>query len=69
MYKNQEGYPPPTAGEPRANNRGVDRQREGHRLAAIGGIMPIIRQAATTAGFEIVGRITFRDKATGKEYR
>lgn len=36
---------------------------------AIGDLVPIIRQTAALASFEIVGRITFRDKTTGKEYR
>lgn len=46
-----------------------ERQREAERLAAIGDLMPIIRQTAAMVGFEIVNRITFRDKATGREYR
>ena len=69
MYKNTEGYADPTAGEAMANSGGEERQREAERLAAIGDLMPIIRQTAALAGFEIVNRITFRDKATGKEYR
>lgn len=69
MYKNTEGYADPTAGEAMANIRREERQREAERLAAIGDLMPIIRQTAALAGFEIVNRITFRDKATGREYR
>lgn len=69
MYKNTEGYVDPTAGEAMANISREERQREAERLAAIGDIMPIIRQTAALVGFEIAGRITFRDKATGKEYR
>lgn len=30
---------------------------------------PLLRQMADIAGFEIMGRIPLRDKATGKEYR
>ena len=52
-----------------ANFGREERQREAERLAAIGDLMPIIRQTAALAGFEIVNRITFRDKATGREYR
>lgn len=52
-----------------ANISREERQREAERLAAIGDLMPIIRQTAAMVGFEIVNRITFRDKATGKEYR
>lgn len=69
MYKNIEGYADPTVGEAMANIGREERQREAERLAAIGDLMPIIRQTAALAGFEIVNRITFRDKATGREYR
>lgn len=69
MYKNTEGYADPTAGEAMANIGREERQCEAERLAAIGDLMPIIRQTAALAGFEIVNRITFRDKATGREYR
>jgi len=69
MYKNIEGYADPTAGEAMANVGREERQREAERLAAIGDLMPIIRQTAALVGFEIVNRITFRDKTTGREYR
>lgn len=69
MYRNTEGYADPTVGEAMANISREERQREAERLAAIGDLMPIIRQTAAMVGFEIVNRITFRDKATGKEYR
>ena len=69
MYKNTEGYAAPPAGEAMANISREERQREAERLAAIGDLMPIIRQTAAMVGFEIVNRITFRDKVTGKEYR
>ena len=32
-------------------------------------LMHIIREAAHLAGFEVVGRITFKDKKTGKEFK
>lgn len=69
MYKNQEGYHDPTAGKAMANIRREEQQREAERVQAIGTLMSIIRQASDLAGMEIVGRITFRDKETGKEYR
>lgn len=69
MYKNQEGYQDPTAGQAMANIRREEQQQEAERIQAIGALMSIIRQAAALAGMEIVGRITFRDKETGKEYR
>lgn len=69
MYKNQEGYYDPTAGQAMANIHREEQQREAETIQAIGTLMSIIRQAAALAGMEIVGRITFRDKDTGKEYR
>lgn len=69
MYKNQEGYHDPTAGQAMANIRREEQQREAETIQTIGTLMSIIRQAAALAGMEIVGRITFRDKDTGKEYR
>lgn len=69
MYRNQEGYQDPTAGQAMANIRREEQQREAENVQAIGTLMSIIRQAAELAGMEIVGRITFRDKDTGKEYR
>ncbi len=69
MYKNQEGYHDPTAGQAMANIRREEQQREAENVQTIGTLMSIIRQAAALAGMEIVGRITFRDKDTGKEYR
>ncbi len=69
MFKNKEGYHDPTAGEAFANISREARQRDAERLAAIDRIMPIIRKIAALSGFQIAGRITFRDKLTGKEYR
>ena len=37
--------------------------------AMLWALVPILRQTAELAGFEIIGRIPLRDKATGKEYR
>ena len=69
MYKNTEGYADPTAGEAMANIGREERQREAEPHAAQGDHNPNNRQTAAQAGFEIVNRITFRDKATGREYR
>ena len=38
------------------------------RLVMVSALVPILRQTAELAGFEIIGRIPLRDKATGKEY-
>ena len=39
------------------------------RLAVISNLIPIMKQTAELAGFEVVGRIVLKDKRTGKEYR
>lgn len=70
MYKNAEGYSDPTPGEAMSNIRREQRQQEiSERLAVISRLIPILKQTAELAGFEVVGRITLRDKETGKEYK
>jgi len=67
--KNSEGYNDPTAGEAIANIEKKKRNEEMYVKNAISSLMNIFRISASLVGFEIVGRITFRDKITGKEYR
>ena len=70
MYKNAEGYNDPTPGEAMSNIRKEQRQQEvAERLAVISRLIPVMKQTAELAGFEVVGRITLKDKETGKEYR
>lgn len=69
MFKNLEGYPDPTAGAVYSAIRREKRQQEADRLAAVSTLIAVIKGAAALAGFEVVGRITLKDKATGKEYR
>lgn len=69
MGKNSEGYPDPTAGTAWSNIRREERRREEERLTAISALIPVLKQTAGLAGFEVVGRITLKDKTTGKEYR
>lgn len=69
MNRNSEGYPDPTAGGAWSNIRRAERQQEAERLAVIGNLIPVMKQTAELAGFEVVGRITLKDKGTGKEYR
>ena len=70
MYKNAEGYSDPTPGEAMSNIRKEQRQQEAaERLAVISRLIPVMTQTAELAGFEVVGRITLKDKETGKEYR
>lgn len=69
MDKNSEGYSDPTAGVAWNNIRKGERQKEAERLAVISDLIPVLKQTAGLAGFEVVGRITLKDKETGKEYR
>lgn len=70
MYKNAEGYSDPTPGEAMSNIRREQRQQEvAERLSVISRLIPVMKQTAELAGFEVVGRITLKDKETGKEYR
>lgn len=69
MFKNTEGYPDPTAGAAYSAIRREERQQEADRSAAISALITVIKGAAALAGFEVVGRIILKDKATGKEYR
>lgn len=70
MYKNAEGYSDPTPGEAMSNIRREQRQQEtAERLAVISRLIPVMKQTAELAGFEVVGRITLKDKETGREYR
>lgn len=67
--RNAEHYADPT---PTAAMRNICRdeyQKEAAKLLQISLLVPLLRQVAEWAGFEIIGRIPLRDKATGKEYR
>lgn len=65
MNKNGEGYYDPTAGKALERVRREERERE----ADISMLMTMIKQIISLAGFELVGRITIRDKVTGREYK
>lgn len=69
VNKNGEGYPDPTFGGAWGNIRREEKQKEAERLAMISNLIPVMKQTAELAGFEVVGRITLRDKGTGKEYK
>ena len=69
MGRNAEHYVDPTPTAAMRNINKDERQKEAARLDRIGDIVPLLRQMANIAGFEIIGRIPLRDKATGKEYR
>ena len=69
MDKNSEGYHDPAAGTAWNNMRREERRQEAERLSMISNLIPVMKQTAELAGFEVVGRITLKDKVTGKEYR
>ena len=69
MGRNAEHYSDPTPAAAMKNIRKDERQKDAATLLKISTIVPLLRQMADVAGFEILGRIPLRDKATGKEYR
>ena len=69
MNKNGEGYVDPTPGAAFGNIRREEHKSEADRLSVISNLIPIMKQTAELAGFEVVGRIVLKDKHTGKEYR
>lgn len=69
MGKNAEGYLDPTVLSAWRNIRKEENRREAERTAVISNLIPIMKQTAELAGFEVVGRIVLKDKCTGKEYR
>ena len=69
MNKNGEGYVDPTPGAAFGNIRTEEHKREADRLSVISNLIPIMKNTAELAGFEVVGRIVLKDKHTGKEYR
>lgn len=71
--KNKEGYPDPTAAAAIGHmakeeqfQLSKDRTEEEKTLHRA---IHVMRSVATAFDFEIVGRITLRDKETGKVYR
>lgn len=69
MGRNSEHYSDPTPGTAWENMRREEKRLDATRLTVVSALVPILRQTAELAGFEIIGRIPLRDKATGKEYR
>lgn len=67
--KNGEGYNDPTVGGAMANISRKEWEKEQNVKNDITSLMYIFKQAASLVWLEIVGRITFRDRHTGKEYR
>lgn len=69
MDKNSEGYSDPTPGAAWGNIRREEHRRDAEAMDTISRLIPVMKQTAELAGFEVVGRITLKDKATGKEWR
>ena len=67
--RNAEHYADPTPAAAMKNIRKEERQKDAATMLQISILVPLLRQVADLAGFEILGRIPLRDKATGKEYR
>lgn len=68
-YRNNEGYPDPTAGEAIGTLAKEEKREERERNAAVTSLITMLKQIISLAGFELVGRIVLKDKETGKEYR
>lgn len=66
LNRNAEHYADPI---PAAALKNIYAKEEADRLRKISTMMATLKQAADLAGLEVVGRVVFRDKATGKEYR
>ena len=69
MNRNAEHCPDPTPGAAWENICKDTRRKEAASLLQISILVPILRQIADWAGFEIIGRIPLREKSTGKEFR
>ncbi|MDO4295038.1 MAG: hypothetical protein Q4D90_02630 [bacterium] len=61
MYRNHEGYADPTQGEA---IRAADTPPE-----AVSWLIKTYKELASLMGFEVVGRITLRDRKTKREWR
>lgn len=60
MNKNGEGYVDPTPGAAFGNIRREEHKREADRLSVISNLIPIMKNTAELAGFEVVGRIVLK---------
>lgn len=67
MGRNSEHYSDPTPGTAWENMRREEKRLDAARLVVVSALVPILRQTAELAGFEIIGRIPLRDKTSGKD--
>lgn len=64
-YLNAEGYPDPTAYYGMKNITKEEQEIE----KRVHDLVHIIKSLSDTVGFEVVGRIHFKHKKTGKEFK
>ena len=65
LHKNSEGYNDPTAYS--AMTKVMREERERQRRVSI--VINIVKNVADLAGFDLVSRISLKDRKTGREYR
>ena len=65
LHKNSEGYSDPTAYN--AMTKVMREERE--RLRRVSLAINIMKNVADLAGFDLLNRITLKDRKTGREYR
>lgn len=66
IYKNNEGYADPTAG---AALNGVElKSKKMEYNPEVTNLVTVLKQIIDLAGYEMVGRITLKNKSNGKEY-
>ncbi len=66
IYKNNEGYADPTAGA--ALNGAEPKIRKTEYNPEVTNLVTVLKQIIDLAGYEMVGRITLKNKSNGKEY-
>ena len=66
-YRNKEGYADPTAGA--AIHEAELRVKKKEYNPEVTNLVSVLKQMIDIAGYEMVGRITLKNKNTGKEYR
>lgn len=65
-YKNSEGYHDPTAGI--AIRESELKIKKTEYNPEVTNLVNVLKQVINIAGYEMVGRVTLKNKITGKEY-
>ena len=66
VYRNNEGYADPTAGA--ALNGAETKIKKTEYNPEVTNLVTVLKQIIDLAGYEMVGRITLKNKSNGKEY-